>query len=379
MKVPFVDLKKQYDSIKPEIDKKIAEVINESAFIGGKYLKSFEQSFSKYLGVNHTIGCGNGTDALFIALKTLGIGEGDEVITAANSFVATAEAISLTGAKVIFVDVDEKTYNIDINEIKKAINSKTKVILPVHLYGKPADMNPILKLAKEFDLFVVEDCAQAHGALYDGKKVGTFGDFGCFSFYPGKNLGAYGDGGALVTDSSNLAKTARMFSNHGRVSKYDHEFIGLNSRLDGLQAAVLDIKLNYLDLWSQKRRDIAHFYSKSLKGELVVPIEEKIEKSVYHLYVVQVENRDQLQAFLKEKGISTGIHYPIPLPELKAYKNLIDPKKAFPRSSYLSKRILSLPIHGCMDLKEAEYVVKMIRTFVNKKNIKDEFPNSVFN
>ena len=279
----------------PSITQKEIDYVNDAVKNGwnenwNSYIIKLEEAFKKKFNVKHALLTSSCTGAMHLGLKALGVGEGDEVITAANSFVATAEAISLTGAKVIFVDVDEKTYNIDINEIKKAINSKTKVILPVHLYGKPADMNPILKLAKEFDLFVVEDCAQAHGALYDGKKVGTFGDFGCFSFYPGKNLGAYGDGGALVTDSSNLAKTARMFSNHGRVSKYDHEFIGLNSRLDGLQAAVLDIKLNYLDLWSQKRRDIAHFYSKSLKGELVVPIEEKIEKSVDFFSELNIKN-----------------------------------------------------------------------------------------
>ncbi len=239
MNIQLVDLKAQYETIKNEIDPVIKEVVSETAFIGGQHVAKFEEAFAKFCGVKHCVGVGNGTDALFIALKTLGIGAGDEVITVANSFIATSESITQTGAKVVFVDIDPKTYNIDVNKIEEKITSRTKAIVPVHLYGQPADMDPILALAKKHNLRIMEDCAQAHGALYKGRIIGSIGDMACFSFYPGKNLGAYGDAGAIVTSDETLAKKARMFANHGRIGKYDHEIEGINSRLDGLQAAIL--------------------------------------------------------------------------------------------------------------------------------------------
>jgi dTDP-4-amino-4,6-dideoxygalactose transaminase len=264
--IPFVDLKSQYDSIKNEIDSAITEVISKSAFVGGPFVESFEKSFAFFCGVKHCVGVGNGTDALFIALKTLGIKQGDEVITAANSFIATSEAISLTGGRVVFVDINPTTFNIDVEKIEEKINSKTKVIIPVHLYGQPADMDPILRIAKKYNLKVIEDAAQAHGALYKGRPVGSMGDVACFSFYPGKNLGAYGDGGAIVTNDDGFAIKARMFSNHGRVGKYDHELEGVNSRLDGVQAAVLSAKLRHLPQWNESRRKNASLYNETLKG-----------------------------------------------------------------------------------------------------------------
>ena len=367
MKVAFVNLKSQYASIKEEIDKAILNVIQDSAFIGGKYLKSFEKNFANYIGVKYCIGVGNGTDALFIALKTLGIGKNDEVITAANTFIATAEAITLTGAKVVFVDCTENTYNIDTQKIEKAITDKTKAIIPVHLYGQPADMDTILEIAKKHNLFVIEDAAQAHGAKYKGRNVGTFGDCACFSFYPGKNLGAYGDAGAVVTNNDLLASKIRMFANHGRKEKYNHEFEGINSRLDGLQAAILNVKLKYLDLWNDRRRAIAKIYDEELKDIVIIPSVLPDIRHVYHLYVIRVKNRNKLRELLAEKGISTGIHYPIPLPFLKAYSYLGHKPADFPVAYSIKDELLSLPIYGDMTDEQVEYVIQHLRNAV--KNI----------
>ena len=266
MKIPLVDLKAQYERIKDEIDAAIQEVIATSAFIGGPYVRAFEEAFARFCEVKHCIGVGNGTDALFIALKSLGIGVGDEVITAANSFIATSEAITATGAQVVFCDIDPKTYNIDVSQIEAKITPQTKAIIPVHLYGQPADMDPILELARRYGLKIIEDAAQAHGARYKGRRVGSLGDVACFSFYPGKNLGAYGDGGAIVTNDDELALKIRMFANHGRVDKYDHKIEGMNSRLDGLQAAILSVKLKYLEEWTESRRQLAYLYNESSGG-----------------------------------------------------------------------------------------------------------------
>ena len=290
MSIPLVDLRSQYESIRGEIDEAISEVLSKTAFIGGSYVRSFESAFAKFCNVRHCIGVGNGTDALFIVLKCLGIGEGDEVITVANSFIATSEAITQTGAKVVFVDINPQTYNIDTNQIEGKITSRTRAIIPVHLYGQPADMDPILALAKKYHLKIVEDAAQAHGAVYKGKTIGSIGDAACFSFYPGKNLGAYGDAGAIVTNDDMLAQQARMFANHGRIDKYDHEIEGINSRLDGLQAAILGIKLKHLPAWSEARRKNAYLYNTYLKeAGLILPIEIANVEAVYHLYVVRTQ------------------------------------------------------------------------------------------
>ena len=366
MNIPFVDLKAQYASIKNEIDSAVKEVIDNTAFIGGSFAKKFEDAFAAFCNVRYCVGVGNGTDALFIALKSLGIGEGDEVITVANSFIATSEAVSMTGARVVFVDIDPKTYNIDINKIEEKISAKTKAIIPVHLYGQPADMEPIIQLAKKYKLKIVEDAAQAHGAEYKGKKIGSIGDMACFSFYPGKNLGAYGDAGAVVTNDGDLAIKARMFANHGRIDKYNHEKEGINSRLDGIQAAVLSTKLKYLDKWTEHRRKNAYLYNKLLNNPMVTtPVELENVKAVYHLYVIKVpaEKRQELQNALKSHGISTGIHYPIALPELIAYKYLNHKDTDFPVASGASQQILSLPMFAELTEEQIKFIADKINNF----------------
>lgn len=366
MNIQLVDLQSQYARIKNEIDNVVSEVIFKSAFIGGPYLKSFETAFAGYCNVKHCIGVGNGTDAIFIALRVLGIGKGDEVITAANSFIATSEAITLTGAKVVFVDINHQTYNMDFKKVEEKITPKTKAIIPVHLYGQPADMDPILTLAKKYNLKVIEDAAQAHGATYKGKKIGSMGDMACFSFYPGKNLGAYGDGGAIVTNDDELALKARMFANHGRVDKYDHEIEGVNSRLDGLQAAILGVKLKHLDEWSKKRRENAYQFNQYLKDtDIITPFEIDNVQAVYHLYVVRVrkELRAKIQDHLKSKGISTGIHYPIALPNLKAYSYLNHKGNDFPEATKASEEILSLPMYPELKGGEIQFIANEIKEY----------------
>ena len=362
MNVPFVDLRKQYLSIKPEIDDAIKNVIYDTAFIDGKYVKQFEEEFANYCNAKYCIGVGNGTDALFIVLKSLDIGQGDEVITAANSFIATSEAITATGAKVVFVDCHPDYYTIDVSKIEEKITERTKGIIPVHLYGQPADMDKIIEIAKRYNLFVIVDAAQAHGAKYKNRKVGTIGDIACFSFYPGKNLGAYGDGGAILTNNEELAKKCRMLSNHGRIEKYNHEFEGYNSRLDGLQAAILSVKLKYLNEWIEKRRKIAYLYNKLLKNTNVVTPKELPEtRCVYHLYVVRTKKRTELQKFLKEKGIFTGIHYPIGLPYLKAYNYLNHIPEDFPITYQYQNEFLSLPIYPELSTYHIDYIIKTIK------------------
>jgi dTDP-4-amino-4,6-dideoxygalactose transaminase len=353
--IPLVDLKAQYQSIKTEIDAAMTAVIDQTAFIGGSFVKEFELAFARYCGVSYCVGVANGTDALFIALKTLGVGPGDEVITAANTFVATSEAIRMAGAQVVFADINQKTYNIDVERIEEKITARTKAIIPVHLYGQPADMDPILTLARRRGLKVVGDAAQAHGARYKGQPISEFADITCFSFYPGKNLGAYGDGGALVTDNQEWAARARMFANHGRSKKYDHDFEGINSRLDGLQAAILNVKLRHLERWTDSRRRNAYYYNQALRAAGVQTPEE-IDNilAVYHLYVIRVPNgaRDGLAERLQADGIATGIHYPIPLPLLNAYRHLGHSEGDFPESVKASREILSLPMFA--ELTEAQ-------------------------
>ncbi len=367
MNVPFVDLKIQYDSIKDEIDQAISEVIQETAFVGGKFVTSFERHFASYLGVKHCIGVGNGTAAIYIALRALGVSEGDEVITAANTFIATSEAITQTGARVRFVDCHKDSYNIDPEQIEHAITKNTKVIIPVHLYGQPAEMDAIRKIAEKRQLCIVEDAAQAHGAEYKGHKIGTSGSMACFSFYPGKNLGAYGDGGAIVSNDAELAKRVRMIANHGRIEKYDHEFEGVNSRLDGLQAAILDVKLNYLDTWTERRREVARQYDEGLKDIVVTPTVLPERKPVYHLYVIRVKQRDQLRAFLSEKGIQTGIHYPIPLPFLHAYAYLGYSPADFPVAYAYKDELLSLPMFGDITDEQVVYVIENLHEAVKER------------
>jgi dTDP-4-amino-4,6-dideoxygalactose transaminase len=364
--IPFVDLQAQYRSIKDEIDQAIANVLRDTAFVGGRYVDSFEGHFAAYIGGGNCIGVANGTDALFIALKALGIGPGDEVITVANSFIATSEAITAAGARVVFVDCDSRTYTIDIAGTERAITKKTRAIIPVHLYGQMADMAALKDLADKHGLRIIEDAAQAHGARFRDRTAGTWGDCACFSFYPGKNLGAYGDGGAVVTGSSDLAKKIRMFANHGRIEKYDHELEGINSRLDGIQAAILDVKLKHLERWTDRRRTVAARYDSGLKDIVVTPAVAPDRRHVYHLYVVRVKHREKVVAFLKERGIATGIHYPIPLPFLNAYRYLGHTASDFPVVHALQHEILSLPMYGDLTDAQVDYVIENLREAVGR-------------
>jgi dTDP-4-amino-4,6-dideoxygalactose transaminase len=373
VKIPFVDLEAQYKSIKKEVDTAISKIIENTAFIQGAVVKNFETSFAEILGAKHCIAVANGTDALVISLKSLDIGSGDEVIVPANSFIASSEAVTATGAKVVFVDNHPKTYNIDTSLIEEKVNPKTKAIIVVHLYGQTADMDSLLEVANKHNLFVIEDSAQAHLAEYktengEWKKAGTIGNLSTFSFYPGKNLGAYGDAGAIVTNDGVLAKKARMYANHGRISKYDHEFEGINSRMDGIQGAVLNVKLKYLPGWTEKRRKAADYYLGGLKGiqEIKLPFFDSKNKPVWHLFVIRTNKRDALLEFLMGKGISVGIHYPISLPNLKAYKYLKHIESDFPIASDYQNKLLSLPIFPEITKEEQDYVISCIIEFFER-------------
>jgi len=343
--VPFVDLKAQYQSIKDEIDAAVARVIQNTSFILGPEVEAFEQAFAEYVGARFCLGLNSGTAALHLALLAGGIGAGDEVIVPANSFFATAEAVSLVGATPVFVDADPMSYTIDIAKIEKAITGRTRAIIPVHLYGQSADLDPIFEIARRRNLLVVEDAAQAHGAQYKGRRVGALGDVGCFSFYPGKNLGAYGEGGAVVTNDERLAHRVRLLRDHGSEKKYRHEIVGYNFRLEGIQGAVLNVKLRHLDRWNELRRQHAARYTELLKGtNLTLPLEMDYARHVYHVYVIQTEARDDLQRKLADAGIQTGIHYPIPIHLQPAYSSLGHKQGDFPESERQSNRVLSLPM-----------------------------------
>lgn len=367
MNIPLVDLKAQYQTIKPEIDAAIQDVIDETAFIRGKYVQNFESVYAKKYGVKHCIGVANGTDAIFITLKMLGIGYGDEVITTASSWIATSETITLTGARPVFVDIGKDYYTIDPLKIEEKITLKTKAILPVHLYGQPANITAIKKICDEHDLYLVEDCAQAHFAEFNGKKVGTFGDAGTFSFYPGKNLGAYGDAGAIVTGDDRLAEKIRRFANHGSLKKHDHVVEGMNSRLDGLQAAVLSVKLKYIDEWNKKRLQNAMRYTELLDeiDAITTPKIRKNASHIFHQYVIRTKHRDELAAFLREKGIETGIHYPVALPFLNAYEYLGHTPVDFPVAYDYQNEILSLPMYPELEEDQIKYVSDNIKNFKN--------------
>jgi dTDP-4-amino-4,6-dideoxygalactose transaminase len=365
MHIPLVDLKAQYQTIKPEIDAVIQDVINETAFIRGKYVEKFESEYAKKYGVKHCIGVANGTDAIFTTLKMLGIGPGDEVITTASSWIATSETITLTGAKPVFVDIEKDFYTIDPLKIEEKITSKTKAIIPVHLYGQPANIAGIKKISDEYNLFLLEDCAQAHFAEFNGKKVGTFGDAGTFSFYPGKNLGAYGDAGAIITDDDALAGKIRRFANHGSIKKHDHEFEGMNSRLDGLQAAILSVKLKYIDEWNKQRDQHASYYTKLLVDveEFSTPDTRKNASHIFHQYVIRTKQRDEVALFLRKNGVETGIHYPVALPFLKAYEYLGHKPQDFPIVFDYQQKILSLPMYPELAEEMIDYIVNSIKSF----------------
>jgi dTDP-4-amino-4,6-dideoxygalactose transaminase len=364
MHIPFSDLTALHSPIEKEIKERINEIIFSSEFIGGKYNRLFSEEFATSIGVKHCIGVGNGTDGLEIALLALGIQPSDEVIVPANSFVATAEAVCNVGANVVFADCHPDTYNIDPVDILRKITPNTKCIIPVHLYGKPAAMDEILHIAKLHNLYIVEDCAQAHGAVYKNKKVGSIGHISVFSFYPGKNLGAMGDAGAVCTDDDNLADLVKKIANHGRIDKYDHDIIGRNSRLDNLQAGILQVKLKHLDSWNKHRFYLAENYYRSLETlpNFFVP---KHSESVYHLYVVRTPQRDKLRKNLSENGIETGIHYPIGLPFLRAFSYLGHKPEDFPVTHAYQAQLLSLPMPHNMTVEQFDYVCEKIRFAIN--------------
>lgn len=363
MNIPFVDLSIQYQNIKSSIDEAISKVINNTAFVFGAYLKEFEKQFSEKYGVKHCIGVANGTDAIFITLKCLGIGVGDEVIVPAHSWISTSEAVSLCGATPIFIDIEPEFYTIDPNLLEKKITSKTKAVLPVHLFGLSVDMDPIIEICNRNNILIIEDCAQAHFAEYNNKKAGTFGIAGTFSFYPGKNLGAYGDAGAIVTNDDELAKKIRMFANHGSFGAEVHRFEGMNSRLDGLQAAILSVKLPYIDEWNNKRLDNAKIYNEALKDIVQTPQIRENSKHVFHCYVIRTKQRDELNSYLNHYGINTHIHYPTALPFLEAYKHFNHKTEDFPIACQYQKEFLSLPIYPELTKEQLQYIIDKIRQF----------------
>ena len=363
MKIPFVDLHAQYLSIKDEIDRAIAEVIAESAYIRGRHVDTFEQAWARTLGVKHCVSCANGTDAIYISLRALGLKPGDEVITSAHSWISTSETITQAGGRVVFCDTEEDTFTIDPAEIERKITPATVGIIPVHLYGQPADMGRIMAVAKKHNLWVIEDCAQAHLASYKGQLVGTFGNVATFSFYPGKNLGAYGDAGCIVTNDDRLANWMATFARHG--GKGDHIMEGINSRMDGLQAAILNAKLPHLPAWTAARRRVATCYNEVLEdvGDLIPPTVRPDRDHVYHLYVIRTENRDALKEHLSQAGISTVLNYPKALPFYPAYAHLGHVPKDFPAAYFNQARILSLPIYPEMPEDAITQVASTISDF----------------
>jgi dTDP-4-amino-4,6-dideoxygalactose transaminase len=370
MKIPFVDLHAQYLTIKEQIDQAIADVIAESAYIRGRHVDAFEQAWATTLGVKRCVSCANGTDAIYIALRALGLQPGDEVITSAHSWISTSETITQAGGRVVFSDTDAETFTIDPADIERKITPATVGIIPVHLYGQPADMGAIMAIAKKRNLWVIEDCAQAHLASYKGQLVGTFGNVATFSFYPGKNLGAYGDAGCVVTNDNGLADWMVTFARHG--GKGDHIMEGINSRMDGLQAAILNAKLPHLPAWTAARRSVAACYNELLEnvGDVITPTVKSDRDHVYHLYVLRTENRDALREHLSQAGISTVLNYPKALPFYPAYAYLGHVSQDFPVAYFNQTRILSLPIYPEMSEEATTHVANTIAHFWGSESAK---------
>ena len=365
MVIPFVDLKSQYLSIKTEIDNAIFSTINTTSFIGGEIVSNFEKSFENIYNVNHCISCANGTDSLYIIMKMLGIGPGDEVITVANSWISSSETITQAGAKVVFVDCDPIYYTIDETKIEEKITPKTKAILPVHLFGQACNLDSLERIAKKHKLYIIEDCAQSHFTIYNGRFVGTFGDASSFSFYPGKNLGAYGDAGAMITNNQELSLKLKMYARHGALIKHQHQIEGVNSRLDGIQAAILNVKLAKILEWTEKRKSNASYLTNLLIDipQVIPPKIRPNTEHTFHLFVIQAQKRDELSKFLNDNKIETLVHYPTPLPLLKAYDYLGSNNCDFPVSVELSKKILSLPMYPEITETQLNYIAKKIKEF----------------
>src|SRR6266513_433956 len=362
MKVPFLDLKAHHAPLIDQFDRAIRKVIESSAFAGGPFVEEFEEEFAAYCGSLYAIGVGNGTDALWLTLMALGIGPGDEVITVPNTFFATAEAITYCRAQPVFVDVDEDTFTMNPAELENSLTGRTKAIIPVHLFGQPADMDPILEFARAHGLFVIEDAAQAHGAEYKRRKAGTMGEAGCFSFYPGKNLGAFGEAGAIVTNDPELRKQIQMLRDHGQSRKYYHTMMGWNCRMDGIQAAVLSVKLRHLYEANSLRRKHAWGYNQAFAGidEVLTPFEAKYARHVYHVYAVRVQERDAVLRHLQEKGVGCAVHYPVPVHLQEAGRNLGYTKGAFPIAEKLADEFLSLPMFPELTEEQIEYVGRCV-------------------
>jgi dTDP-4-amino-4,6-dideoxygalactose transaminase len=392
MNIPLIDLKAQYESLAEDLDKAALGVLSSANYIMGKTVTDFEKEFADFIGVKHAISVGNGTDALVLALKSMGIGEGDEVITTPFTFFATAETISAVGATPVFVDVDKETFNIDVTKIEEKITSKTKAIMPVHIFGQSADMDEINEIAKKNNLYVIEDACQAIGGKYRGRKIGTLGDVACFSFFPTKNLGCAGDGGMIVTDNDEIAIIARALRTHGSGEngqkaynllnnieeeiktaegandtvynplKYYNYLIGYNTRLDAIQAAILSVKLKEIDSWNAKRREIVELYNEALQNsDLVTPVARGYNDHVYHMYILQSENREEVLTKLKEAGIATGVYYPVPLHLQKVYKNLGYKEGDMPVSEYLSHRTFAIPVYPELTKEQIDYIISKIK------------------
>lgn len=364
-KIQMVDTKNQYLKIKKEVDAAIASVIDSSQFILGPAVAEFERNVEYYLGCTYAIGCASGTDALQIAMMALGIKPGDEILTTPFTFVATTETIALLGARPVYVDIDENTYNIDVNKIEEKISANTKAIMPVHLYGQSADMDRIMEIARKHKLYVIEDAAQALGAEYKGRKVSTIGDIGCISFYPSKNLGAFGDGGMMTTNNKEMAERMRMIVTHGSKRKYYHEILGVNSRLDSIQAAILNVKLKYLDEYCSARQQAADRYNRNFSGAIENPLVMPEAKHIYHQYSIRVKRRNEMQAFLKDNGIPSMIYYPVPLHLQEAYK--YDYKKGdYPVSELVAEDIISLPMHTELTESQIDFISGKVLEFNSK-------------
>ncbi len=368
MKVDFVNLNAQYQEIRQDIEKGLEAVFNKGNFILGEEVEQFENSFAKYCASKFGVGVNSGTDALFLGLLSLGIGPGDEVIVPAFTFIATALAVSYTGAKVVFVDIDEKTFNIDFKKIEKSVTKNTKAIIAVHLYGQPADMDEIIAIAKKHDLKVIEDAAQAHGAEYKNRRTGSMGDIGCFSFYPTKNLGAFGDGGMVVTSNEKTYERLIMLRDYGRLDKYEHILKGYNSRLDTVQAVILKEKLKFLDIWNKMRQAHASTYNNLLEEQksVITPFKAENRDHVYHVYALRVKKRNLVFEELRKNGVSAIIHYPIPLHLQKAYSELGYKKGDFPVAEKVADEIISLPMHPFLNNEEIEFVVEQVLKLTSK-------------
>ncbi|MHC4249561.1 MAG: DegT/DnrJ/EryC1/StrS family aminotransferase [Planctomycetota bacterium] len=362
MRVPFLDLKAQYESIREEIDEAVRSVIERTAFAGGPFVAEFERDFAAAVGVAHAVGVSSGTSALWLALVGLGVGAGDEVITVPSTFIATAEAVSFAGATPVFVDIDETTYTMDPALLERAITPRTKAVMPVHLFGQTADMDPIMEVARAHGLLVIEDAAQAHGAAYRGLPAGSIGDAGAFSFYPGKNLGAYGEAGAVVTNDSLLAERVRMLRDHGQERKYSHRMVGWNARMDGIQGAVLGVKLRHLDDWNEARRANARLYAEALSGAggVALPAEARGRRHVYHVFAARVPGRDAMLECLKARDIHCGIHYPVPVHLQEAYRGLGLGTGAFPVAERCAEEFLSLPMYPELTPEQIGFVAEAL-------------------